>query len=358
MRKAIFQFALSGKKSVLSTHVAELVEYGVASLDSGPDCDSLTNTHFLAKIDEPIIIQAGINFFGLRTTVTDNFVASSGPSHAGNLFERFTLSGIQKNFTGMVSSRVSENLLCGLKQADRETQLAIMKKVAVPQWSSYGVLAVDTSSDVTGTIKWIKDSLDARFEGTVVPFCYPDTLIGPDVLFFMRTPSYDYYLFVASQVKCKNSAAQLDSPRTVFPKFFYHQERKSGGQLNKHMTATDKEAWAAVEKQLFGMVEVESAAELPLRSSNKRGAEQSMPKPATKRTRAMVRFLVQYADVTKMGLLPGPVAFTSVQTDKECASSCGCEKHDLLITIDRHTAHELLGTDGAGILRLVKGAQG
>jgi hypothetical protein len=80
MRKAIFQFALSGKKSVLSTHVAELVEYGVASLDSGPDCDSLTNTHFLAKIDEPIIIQAGINFFGLRTTVTDNFVASSGPS--------------------------------------------------------------------------------------------------------------------------------------------------------------------------------------------------------------------------------------------------------------------------------------
>ena len=40
------------------------------------------------------------------------------------------------------------------------------------------------SSNAPGTIKWINDSLDARFEGTVVPFCYPDTLIGPDVFFY------------------------------------------------------------------------------------------------------------------------------------------------------------------------------
>ena len=92
MRTAILKFVLSDKKSVLTCHVAELIEYGVASVNS--DDNSESSTYSIAKIDEPLIVQAGINFFDLRATVTDNFVKSSDSSNAGNLFERFILPGI------------------------------------------------------------------------------------------------------------------------------------------------------------------------------------------------------------------------------------------------------------------------
>lgn len=347
MRTAIFKFALSGNKATLSCHAAELIEYGVASVDS--DSDSQSSTYIIAKIDEPLIVQAGINFFDLRATVTDNFVKSSDSSNAGNLFERFILPGIQDNFTEMVGSRVSENLLRGLEATDRKEQLATMKQVAVPKWSSYGVLAVDTA-DVPGTLKWILDSLDARFEGQVAPFCYPDTLMGPDVLFFMRTPKYEDFLFVASQAKCKNVAVQMEALRTVKPSLFYHENRTSGGKLNKNLTEQQKSEWAKVQEKLFGMVAVEDSAEA---LSKRRATSSSSQEPATKRTRVMVRLLVQYAPLTRNGA-SGPVAFASASASAECVSTCTCEKHDLLVTIDASTADELLGANGQMILNLVK----
>jgi hypothetical protein len=335
LRKAIFEFALSGKRSVIRTYVAELIEYGIASVDSTGESPS-SSTHFTAKIDELLIIHASITYFGLSETVTGNFVAaSSNPSHVGHLFEQFILPGIQKNFNKMVRTRV-------VSEAAFPTNI---KHVAVPKLSSYGVLAVQAKS-VGDTIKWISHSLDARFEGTMTPFCYPDTLIGPDVLFFMRTPKYDNFLFVASQAKCKKKADQLEALRTVKPSLFYYQDRKSGGKLNAQLTTQELSDWAVVKKKLFGMVADEDALR-----SKRRASGSSVQEPATKRTRAMIRLVVQYASVTSNGA-PGPVAFTSVKA--ECSPNCKCEEHDLLVTIDGTSASELLGEEGMAILNLVK----
>lgn len=345
MRQAIFRFALSGKKSVIGTRVAELIQGGVASVDF--ELGELTDKHGKGKIDEPLIVQAGISFFGLQKNVESNFTNSSGPSDAGIRFEQYILPGIQTNFTKMVASRASDVLFCGLDDDERQKQVALMKQAAVPKWSSYGVMAVDTRSNVLGTIKWIKDSLDARFDGTVAPFCYPDTYFGPDLMFMMRTPAYDYYLFVASQAIFKNDASQLEALRTVLPRLFYHQDRENNGGLHKNLAEEEKNAWVKVEEKLFEMDALKDGTE----RCKRRGDDPAQP--AAKRTRGIVRFVVQYANLTSNGAA-GPAAFDSVTAEDTCSSSCKCQKHDLLITIDSQSADELLGKDGQQLLRLVK----
>lgn len=36
------------------------------------------------------------------------------------------------------------------------------------------------------TMEWIASSLDIPFDGAVPPFCFPDSLMGPECLFFLR----------------------------------------------------------------------------------------------------------------------------------------------------------------------------
>lgn len=105
MRKATFDFALSGKPSVVTAQAAKLIEYGVASVAA--DSDTLAADHIRGHIDEPLIVQASINFFGLQKSVTEGLASSSSASEQGYRFEQFVLPSIQARFsTVMAFSRV------------------------------------------------------------------------------------------------------------------------------------------------------------------------------------------------------------------------------------------------------------
>jgi hypothetical protein len=211
MRKATFNYALGGKASRITKHAAQLIEEGVTSVAS--DCDISSGDHISAKLDEPLMVQASINFFGFAKTATGRFASTADDSAKGNVFEEFVLPSMQENFSKVLKAQ--------LKPGD----LGDLQEYAVPQWSTYGVLALDCKQNVKGTIAWIESALVARFEGAVAPFCYPDTHFGPDVVFFMHTRDYKNNRFVASQIKLKFVLSQAEALQTVVPDMFYHYDR-------------------------------------------------------------------------------------------------------------------------------------
>uniref|UniRef100_A0A7S2XMP4 Uncharacterized protein n=1 Tax=Attheya septentrionalis TaxID=420275 RepID=A0A7S2XMP4_9STRA len=333
MRKATFDFTLSGRPSLVTAQAAKLIEYGVASVAT-PDSDLVTDL-VLGNIDEPLIVQASINFFGLQKSLSEILASSTSASEQGYRFEQFVLPSIQARFSTVMVSQLKENV----------DALEKLKGYTVPKWSSYGVLALKCDKS-SATMGWIDRAMASRFEGLVEPFCYPDTLFGPDVVFLMRSPDYKDFRFVASQAKFKNSVNQAEALRTLVPKLFYHQSRKANPVYS--LKDEELETWLKLEKKLFWM-EIDESPVVGFHSTRSRSAKAKAP--TKKRKREMVRFVVQYPSVMTSSAKPGPVAFSEYKT---CESGCNCKMHDLLVTIDVNNANDLLGKDSAAILKLVK----
>jgi hypothetical protein len=62
LEKAIFDFSVGGKPSYLEKHAKLLIEIGVSAVS----VEQTVRDNFVGVLDEPIIIQAGINFFNLK----------------------------------------------------------------------------------------------------------------------------------------------------------------------------------------------------------------------------------------------------------------------------------------------------
>jgi hypothetical protein len=92
--------------------------------------------------------------------------------------------------------------------------------------SAYGVLA-RACTEPADTILWLEASVEARFDGAVEPFCFPDELFGPDLVFFMRDAS-DLLNFVPvlSQAKfTRNMKSQPAAMLTTVPELLYMDNR-------------------------------------------------------------------------------------------------------------------------------------
>lgn len=97
---------------------------------------------------------------------------------------------------------------------------------------AYGMLCVDTGRDIEKTIEWAENSISASFEGQVAPFCYPDTHIGPDVIFLLPHCG-DYKNFRACIVQSKyvsEVSNQQDALQTLIPDSFYNESRGKQGK--------------------------------------------------------------------------------------------------------------------------------
>jgi hypothetical protein len=81
--KATLNFTLTGEPSLVTTKAATLIEYGVASVDT----DNEAGGHISGKIDEPLIVQAGINFFGTEKLLSNKLASTESESEKGNCFE-------------------------------------------------------------------------------------------------------------------------------------------------------------------------------------------------------------------------------------------------------------------------------
>jgi hypothetical protein len=188
----------------------------------------------------------------------------------------------------------------------------------------------------------------SRFEGLVAPFCYPDTLFGPDVVFLMRTPGYSEFRFVASQAKFKNNVNQAEALRTLVPELFYRHSRQTKPVYS--LDGKELETWLKVEEKLFGMV-IDESPVVGCRSTRSKSAMAKAKAPTKKRKREIIRFIIQYPAPKTTSANPGRVAFAKF---KSCKPRCSCDQHDFLVTIDVDNANEILGEGGADILELVK----
>jgi hypothetical protein len=331
-RRSIFEFSLSGQGQPVKIKAAMMIEAGVASVDTGSD-ETLSNAaddYILAKICEPLIVQAGITYFGLTDFTSEKLAYSTSDAEKGKVFEQFLLPSIQNRFEMIMTIQLPKD--------------SYLQNYKVPEWSSYGVLATKCE-DPSGTIAWINAVMESRFEGAIPPFCFPDNMFGPDVVFLLRNRSWDEFRLVAIQAKLKKHLNQAQALRTVVPELFYHQNRgKNPSSSLKEKSLQD--SWNTAEKKLFGIEDILITG---------RSTRASVAQPTRrKRNRDMVRVVVQYPAEQTASANPGPIAFTKYKATKDCNGKCDCLLHDNLIVVDGQNAEALFGSTGVKILSLVK----
>jgi hypothetical protein len=188
LEKAIFEFSVGGEPSYLERHTKGLIEIGVAAVS----VERTERGNFSGVLDEPILIQAGINFFNLERLLLSHF-CDQERSGQGEGFGKLMLPAFQHR----------ERLPNILKK-----QLGTghgFEGYLVSSRSSYGVLALDCKGDIARTIEWIETAASAQFEGLVPPFCYPDDNFGPDVMFLMWNNEYTEFRTALAQA---NSAKE------------------------------------------------------------------------------------------------------------------------------------------------------
>ena len=255
LESAIYKFALGGQPMIIDDHYATLIETGVATL-----CQTKKG----AIIDEPLIIQAGIKYFSLAQMAIKNMTVQERTGQGAG-FEKVMLPAIQMKLPQILA-----------KQLDAMGEA--LKDLRVPKRSAYGMLAIHCSSPKE-TIQWIEDATKSTFEGQVVPFCYPDEHIGPDLIFLMWDRDYKSYIPVISQAKYREHFNQMDALRTLTPSLLYHQSRdKPDKRKLSTMITSDgdvKTRWEAVRPMLVG------------------------------KTQGCVRFMVQYPSYGTASATPG-----------------------------------------------------
>jgi hypothetical protein len=163
----------------------------------------------------------------------------------------------------------------------------------------------------SATIAWINAAVKARFKGAVAPFCFPDTLFGPDVAFLMRTHAWDDFRFVALQAKLKFKLNQAEALRTVVPELFYHENRDSKPSSSLK-DDTCMSLWKKAEEDLFGIEQVDITPERRTQVSKVQA------QTGRKQKRDMVRVLVQYPARKQSLQNPGPIAENVYKMKKQC----------------------------------------
>ncbi|KAG7337312.1 hypothetical protein IV203_030143 [Nitzschia inconspicua] len=325
-RKATFDFSFGGERQRVKRKASDMIEAGVASVDlQDKDSDFVE-----AVIGEPLAVQASITYFGLQDSISTKVASTTSSSEMGKVFEEFLLPSIQTRFQKILRSQVGQD--------------SSLVDFMVPEWSSYGVLATRCGEKPAATIAWINAAVKARFEGAVAPFCFPDTLFGPDVAFLMRTHDWSDFRFVALQAKLKLKLNQAEALRTVVPALFYHENRDSKPSSSLK-DAQLHSLWKKAEEDLFGIEQVDITPE----------GKNQVSMTGRKRKRDMVRVMVQYpADKTKSAN-PGPIPHNVYRTKKQCKEGkCNCPEHDHLITINVNNSKELFGPKGVELLKLVE----
>ena len=344
LKDASFKFALSGSAMTVRDTTARLIEYGIASVVTRIGKGDEPSDYVDCRIDEPLIVQSCINFFGIDKLLEVEMALKRGESEKGNGFEHFLLPAIQGNFSKVMIEQL-------------KVDIGDFGDYSVPKLSSYGVLARECSG-IDETLNWLSNSMDARFEGIVEPFCFPDESIGPDLMFFLRNLVYEMRLCVVQgkfKYKVKNQVGAL---RTIEPKQFYQESRKLGRNSSPAsvMTEAQRETWSTIQETLFKMKNAPAAQNVqngrPMTRANK---SKTKTRVKRERTAEVVRMMVQFPATRTMSANPGLVPFDEKST---CGPQCKRHKHDAFLIIDGNNAKTLFGDRAVDLLEHVKSRSG
>jgi hypothetical protein len=104
--RAVFLLAVGGKPSLISVHTKELIEVGVAAVNTTQG--AAPGRDFIGVLDEPIIIQAALNLFNLDTMVQRNLQLQE-PEGQGDAFEKLMLPALQRHAQDLLKNQPGNN---------------------------------------------------------------------------------------------------------------------------------------------------------------------------------------------------------------------------------------------------------
>ncbi|KAG7370824.1 hypothetical protein IV203_019394 [Nitzschia inconspicua] len=301
LKTAIFKFAMGEKPTLLKNEVKSLIELGVAALS----VKESKGDKFVATIDEPIIVEAGIRFFKLQE-IMSSWLLNQETGGQGEGFELAVIPAMRNKIQDLLEEKFQDGNF---------------DSYSVSLKSCYGVIAKSCKGAIGDTIAWIESATSAKFEGTVPPFCLPDDQFGPDVICLMWDAGHTKFRPLLAQAKFSVCVAQCEALRTLVPDWLYHQNRKDDTKrMKSDKVDSDRwDQWCNVRDKLVGQ--------------------------------QCVRLLIQYPSLASKSSNSGFCHRNSIDlcTENKCS-----ERHDWLFTIDLKYAESFFGDDLASVLEYLK----
>lgn len=212
LERAIFKYAVGKEGTTLSEDAKDLIQLGVACLDV--KSISQKNTHYNAIISEPLVIAAGLKYFGLMGMARNGLHSQNKHGH-GIAFESCCISPLCEKLSSML------------------TEFTEMKPFDLSAKSSYGVVLRNCNTGEE-TMEWIEQATAATFEGTVEPFCSPDDNMGADLLSLLWNSSYTDYRPLLAQAKFEMDTVWEKALETLVRKWFWMQKRNTADAKLKY----------------------------------------------------------------------------------------------------------------------------
>ena len=170
IERAIYRFALGEQPELLTKDSKRLIETGVAALKISET--SVESDDVVAYIDEPLIVEAGINYYGLEDLIKRDFAAQNDGG-LGDGYEKLCIRPLQLKLIEKLQEKFSKDQF-GYYISAR---------------SAYGVVARSSKgqkpTNMAETMKWLEEARIASFEGALPPILFPDDLFGPDLVLLM-----------------------------------------------------------------------------------------------------------------------------------------------------------------------------
>jgi hypothetical protein len=315
----IRDLVLGGVPTVIHEDAEQLIEFGLAAVNS-----VFRNGAVSGIVNEPLVVEAARNYYLVtvklvQALMTEAVNDASSASVYLNLFELLSLAAIQAKFDTIGRGQVGDVLG--------------VETWRVPSKSAYGVLALkcDTMEE---TVAWLESAVQSRLDGMVAPFCLPDNMFGPDMVFLRWNDEHDSFRPVFAQKdKFKNvsqmphheTEVQQGAMLTITPSLLYHTNRDAANP-QACVTVACQDRWTAVRQTLLYVGD---------------GAQR---RPTT---RLMIQVTTEATATTASGLVhldDGPA------TDKRCTSPTCTRDHDTVVSIDKVNASTFFGTDVAELL--------
>ncbi|CAB9518757.1 expressed unknown protein [Seminavis robusta] len=127
LQRAVFKFAVGGEEVIIEENDMRLIEVGLVAI-------RVDERGSRTVLDEPIMVEAGINYFSLKGSALTNLLAQEKGGQ-GEAFEKIMLPAIQDNFAKVLE-----------KQHKEENQ--VLSQYRVSTKSAYGVLAASCKMDI------------------------------------------------------------------------------------------------------------------------------------------------------------------------------------------------------------------
>ena len=311
IERVIYRFALGEKPELLTEDSRRLIEIGVAALKISET--SLASDDVVAYVDEPLIVEAGINYYGLEELIKRDFAAQNDGG-LGDGYEKLCIRPLQFQ------------LIRNLQEAFHKNQF----QYHISTRSAYGVVARSSkgqkATNLAETMIWLEQARGASFEGLLPPILLPDDLFGPDLVCLMWEKQFKKYRFIICQSKYKTEQSQREALLTLTPALFYHSNRGKTPTPSKQLEKTlVKNHWNKLQKVL--------------------DAER------------FVRVLMMYpASATAASVSTERLHKDSVVASEKCEDiQCKSKSHDWLYTIHSGNASEIFSPD---VLRLLNQRKG